>query len=219
MTVADALAAWGDHDRDNPFPLYAELRARGPVHAITLADGHDAYLVVGYDEAKTLLNDARVSKDMHAALAASGAVVAEGLPGPVFARHMLNVDPPDHTRLRRLVAAAFSVRRIEALQPRVQAIVDELLDDVAAAGPEARVDLVASFAFPLPFTVICELLGVPEPDRGALGRELTALLSPVSSPQEYERAKAASDAVVAMLGALVEAKAQAPGDDLVTGLL
>ena len=82
MTVSDALAAWGNHDRDNPFPLYEELRALGPVHAVTLADGHDAYLVVGYDEAKTLLNDARMSKDMLAALAASGAVVAEGLPGP-----------------------------------------------------------------------------------------------------------------------------------------
>src|SRR5205823_8503826 len=139
-------------------------------------------------------------KDMQAALAMSSDVVAEGLPGPVFARHMLNVDPPDHTRLRRLVAAAFSVRRIEALRPRVQTIVDDLLDAIAAVGPDARVDLVASFAFPLPFTVICELLGVSEPDRAPLGRELIALLGPVSTPDEYARAKAASDAVVAMLG-------------------
>src|SRR3954451_8758381 len=206
MTVADALAAWGDHDRDNPFPLYAELRARGPVHAITLADGHDAYLVVGYDEAKTLLNDARVSKDMHAALAASGAVVAEGLPGPDFARHMLVVDPPDHTRLRRLVSAAFSVRRIERLQPHVQAIIDGLLDDVAAAGPDARVDLVTAFAFPLPFTVICELLGVPEPERAPLGVALNILLAPPPTDEASARAKAASDDVVRMLGALVEGK-------------
>jgi cytochrome P450 len=146
-------------------------------------------------------------------------VVAEGLPGPAFARHMLNVDPPDHTRLRRLVATAFSTRRIDALRPRVQAVVDDLLDDIAAVGPDSRVDLVASFAFPLPFTVICELLGVPESDRASLGRELTTLLSPVSTPAEYARAKAASDAVVAMLGALVDTKQHAPGDDLVTGLL
>jgi len=218
-SAEQALGAWGAYDRDDPFPLFAAVRAQVAVHAVTLVDGHDAWVVARYDEAKAALNDPRFSKDMQAALALSPDVVAEGLPGPVFARHMLNVDPPDHTRLRRLVAAAFSVRRIEALQPRVQAIVDELLDGVAAAGPEDRVDLVAAFAFPLPFTVICELLGVPEPDRAALGRELTALLSPVSSPAEYERAKAASDAVVAMLGALVEAKAAAPGDDLVTGLL
>src|SRR3954451_7385497 len=210
MTVADALAAWGDHDRDNPFPLYAELRARGPVHAITLADGHDAYLVVGYDEAKTLLNDARVSKDMHAALAASGAVVAEGLPGPDFARHMLVVDPPDHTRLRRLVAAAFSVRRIESLRPHVQSIVDDLLDTIAARGADTEVDLVASFAFPLPFTVICELLGVPAPERDRFGRALSVLLAPYATPDEYTRAKNASDTVVAMLNELVIEKQRTP---------
>jgi cytochrome P450 len=218
-STEQALGAWGAYDRDNPFPLFAAVRERGAVHQVTLADGHEAWLVVRYDEARTALNDPRFSKDMQAALALSSDVVAEGLPGPVFARHMLNVDPPDHTRLRRLVAAAFSVRRIEALRPRVQAIIDDLLDAIAAAGPDGRVDLVASFAFPLPFTVICELLGVPEPDRAALGRELTALLSPVSTPTEYARAKAASDAVVAMLGALVEAKQHVAGDDLVTGLL
>ena len=125
---------------------------------------------------------------MQAALASGGEVVAEGLPGPAFARHMLVVDPPDHTRLRRLVAAAFSVRRIDGLRPHVQTILDDLLDDVAARGPESRVDLVGSFAFPLPFTVICELLGAPEAERAVLGRELTALLAPTSTPEEYARA-------------------------------
>jgi len=218
-STEQALDAWGSFDRDDPFPLFAAVRERAPVHAVTLADGHEAWLVVRYDEARAALNDPRFSKDMQAALAMSSEVVAEGLPGPVFARHMLNVDPPDHTRLRRLVAAAFSVRRIEALRPRVQSIIDDLLDAIAAVGPDGRVDLVTSFAFPLPFTVICELLGVPEPHRPALGRELTALLSPVSTPAEYERAKAASDAVVAMLTALVQAKQEAPGDDLVSALL
>ncbi len=218
-TVDAALEAWGSFDRDNPFPLFAEVRGRGAVHAVTLADGHEAWLVVRHDEARAALNDPRLSKDMHAALALSSAVVAEGLPGPALARHMLNVDPPDHTRLRRLVAVAFSVRRIEALRPRIQAIVDDLLDAIAARGPDSRVDLVASFAFPLPFTVICELLGVPEPDRASLGRELTALLSPVATPDEHERAKAAADAVVTMLGALVAAKRHSPGDDLVSALL
>jgi cytochrome P450 len=219
MAVADALSAWGNHDRDNPFSLYEELRALGPVHAVTLADGHDSYLVVGYDEAKTLLNDARISKDMHAALAASGAVVAEGLPGPDFARHMLAVDPPDHTRLRRLVAAAFSVRRIESLQPHVQQIVDTLLDAIAAQGPDATVDLVSSFAFPLPFQVICELLGVPENERKPFGDALNVLLAPTSTPEEYEHTKAASDAVVGMLKHLVDEKQREPDDALVSALI
>ena len=219
MTTSTALGTWGAYDRDDPFPLFAKVRELGPVHAVTLADGHDAWLVVGYDEARVALNDPRLSKDMLSALARGGGVVAEGLPGPAFARHMLSVDPPDHTRLRRLVSAAFTPRRVEELRPRVQRIIDDLLDDVAAAGPDTRVDLVRAFAFPLPFTVICELLGVPESDRGRLGTGLTSLLVPTSTPAEYERAKAASDVVVAMLEALVEAKQKSPGNDLVSGLI
>src|SRR5947209_7517828 len=95
-----ALNAWGDYDRDDPYPLFAQVQADGPVHQVTLADGHRAWLIVGHQEAKAALNHAGLSKDMHAALARDGAVVAEGLPGPAFARHMLSVDPPDHTRLR-----------------------------------------------------------------------------------------------------------------------
>jgi cytochrome P450 len=219
MAIDQVLHAWGAYDRDDPFPLFAELRERGAVHAVTLADGHDAWLVVCYDEARAALNDARLSKDMQAALAMGGGVVAEGLPGPAFARHMLSVDPPDHTRLRRLVSGAFSPRRIERLRPRVQTIVDDLLDRVAAQGPDARVDLVAEFAFPVPFTVICELLGVAEEDRSTLGRELSALLAPISTPAEHARAKTASDAVVGMLTALVAFKQNVPGDDLVSALV
>ena len=219
MEMTEALCSWGSYDRDDPFPLFAQVRELGPVHAVTLADGHDAWLVVGYDEARAALNDTRLSKDMHAALATGSGVVAEGLPGPSFARHMLSVDPPDHTRLRRLVSSAFTPRHVEQLRPRVQAVVDDLLDAIAAAGPDATVDLVGAFAFPLPFTVICELLGVPAPQRADLGRGLTALLVPTSTPEEYAQAKAASDEVVAMLEALVETKQADRGDDLVSGLI
>ncbi len=219
MTVDEALSAWGAYDRDNPFALFLQVRALGGVHPVTLADGHAAWLIVRYEEARAALNDSRFSKNMHAAMAADPDVVAEGLPGPDFARHMLTVDPPDHTRLRRLVSAAFSPRRVQAMRPHVQAIVAALLDSMAARGPETEVDLVAEFAFPLPFTVICELLGVPESDRAAFGRGLTSMLVPTSTPEEFARAKEASDSVVAMLGALVEAKQRDPGDDLVTGLI
>ena len=219
MTVTDAVGAWGAYDSDDPFPLFARVRALGPVHPVRLADGHDAWLIVRHDEARAALNDPRLSKNMQAAMARGPDVVAEGLPGPAFARHMLSVDPPDHTRLRRLVSAAFSPRRVEGLRPQVQAIVDRLLDDMAARGPDSEVDLVSAFAFPLPFTVICELLGVPELDRAALGRGLTSLLVPTSTAAEFALAKEASDAVVEMLGALVEAKQWVPGDDLVSGLI
>jgi cytochrome P450 len=218
-TIADALSAWGGYDRDNPFPLFDEVRRLGAVHAVTLADGHDAWLIVGYAEARAALNDPRLSKDMQAALASGDDVVAEGLPGPAFARHMLVVDPPDHTRLRRLVAAAFSVRRIESLRPHIQAIVDELLDGIAANGPDSVVDLVSSFAFPVPFTVICELLGIPAHERASFGRALTVLLNPTATAEEYELAKQASDTVVAYLGGLVEAKQREPDDALVSALI
>jgi cytochrome P450 len=217
--VIAALTAWGAHHRDDPFALYADVRRRGPVHQVTLVDGHEAWLVVHHDQARAALNDPRLSKDMHAALVANAAVVSEGLPGPAFARHMLTVDPPDHTRLRGLVSRAFSPRRIESLRPRIQTIVDDLLDGIAADGANTRVDLVSRFAFPLPFTVICELLGVPESDRAALGRGLTRLLVPTETPQQYAKAKLASDEVVALLEQLVELKAGAPGDDLVSALI
>src|SRR3954451_69598 len=144
-----ALNAWGDpahYDRNDPFPLFARVRATGPVHEVRLADGHPAWLIVGYDEARAALNDPRLSKDMHAALAHSGEVVAEGLPGPALARHMLAVDPPHHTRLRRLAMPAFPRGRVPALDPRVTAIVDDLLADLSAHAdrdPDEPVDLVA----------------------------------------------------------------------------
>jgi cytochrome P450 len=219
MTITESLKAWGSYEIDDPFPVFAEVRRLGPVHAVTLADGHRAWLVVRYDDARAALNEPRLSKDMHAALATGSGVVAEGLPGPAFARHVLTVDPPDHTRLRRLLSAAFSTRRVETLRTRVQTITDDLLDDIARHEPDSPVDLVASFAFPLPFTVICELLGVSQADRASLGEGFTKMLVPTSNPQEYAAAKEASDSVVAMLRSLVETKRIDPGDDLVSDLI
>src|SRR5512133_484090 len=143
-----ALNTWGDYDRDDPYLLFAQVQADGPVHEVTLADGHRAWLIVRHEEARTALNHAGLSKDMLAALAGDGAVVAEGLPGPAFARHMLSVDPPDHTRLRRLAAGAFRRARLAALEPRIRQLVDELLDELAAS--HGTVDLVAGFARPFP---------------------------------------------------------------------
>ena len=140
------------------------------MHRVTLADGHDAWLVVGHAEARAALNDPRLSKDMHAALARAGEVVAEGLPGPALARHMLAVDPPDHTRLRRLVAAAFAVRPHRGTgTTRSSRSSTTCSTRSRSARADAVVDLVESFAFPLPFTVICELLGIAAVERATLG--------------------------------------------------
>jgi cytochrome P450 len=101
----------------------------------------------------------------------------------------------------------------------VQDITDDLLDDIAEAGPQGQVDLVSTFAFPLPFTVICELLGVPEGERDQLGQEFTKLLVPTTTAAEFEEAKKASDNVIAMLKELVAGKEAVPGDDLISALI
>jgi cytochrome P450 len=131
---------------------------------------------------------------------------------------MLSVDPPDHTRLRRLATPAFSRPRIAALRPRVQAIADGLLDDLQASG-EVVADLIQGFAFPLPFTVISELLGVPEADRDQLGGWFTTLLAPSSAPEPPAEAVAASADIVRYLTGLLAWKRADPGEDLVTDLV
>jgi cytochrome P450 len=188
------------------------------VQQVRLADGHPAWVVLGHDAARQALNDPRISKDMLAALAEAGDVVAEGLPGPEFSRHMLNVDPPVHTRLRRLVSRAFVPGRIAALEPAIRAIASNLLDELETAGPGAPVDLVEGYAYPLPFAVIGELLGIPAADRPRLHAWFGVLLTGWAGDPPPE-AVAASDGIVAYLGELVRAKRRNPGDDLVSVLV
>ena len=219
--MTDTLATWGGWApaiRDDPFGHFAQARARCPVQKARLADGHPAWVVLGYDAARQALNDPRISKDMLAALQDNGDVVAEGLPGPEFSRHMLNVDPPDHTRLRRLVSRAFAPPRIAALEPAIRAIASGLLDELDAAGPGATVDLIEGYAYPLPFGVIGELLGIPEADRPRLHAWFGVLLTGWAGNPPPEAVEA-SDGIVAYLRELVDDKRQSPADDLVSVLV
>jgi cytochrome P450 len=219
--MADVAPAvrWGTYHRADPFPVYEAARAGAPVQPVTLPDGHPAWVVLRYEEARAALNDVRLSKDMHAALAAGPDIVDEGLPGPAFARHMLGVDPPDHTRLRHLAAPRFSSRALAALEPRIRAIVDGLLDDLAARGPAAEVDLMQDFAFPMPFTVICELLGIPDEHQAPLGDDLHRLLRPLDSPELLAQAQAAALHLGATFASIIDAKTAQPGDDLISDLV
>jgi cytochrome P450 len=219
--MTDTLAAWGGWApaiRDDPFGHFAEARARYPVQRVRLADGHPAWVVLGYDAARRALNHPGISKDMVAALQEAGDVVAEGLPGPDFSRHMLNVDPPDHTRLRRLVSRAFAPRRIAALEPAIRAIAGSLLDELEASGPGATVDLIEGYAYPLPFGVIGELLGIPAADRPRLHAWFQMLLTGWAGDPPPEAVEA-SDGIVAYLRDLVDDKRQSPADDLVSVLV
>ncbi|MGX2993264.1 cytochrome P450 family protein [Streptomyces sp. JNUCC 64] len=170
-----AHEVYGDAARTDPYPVYRRLRERAPVHRIHDPNGIEHWLVTRYEDARAALADGRLSRDpKHAweALRRSG-LYQEGDEGSE--PHMLNSDPPDHTRLRRLVSKAFTPRRVEAMRPRVQRITDDLLDAVAPLG---TADLITALAFPLPITVICELLGVPTGDRDRFRVWSTAALTP-----------------------------------------
>jgi cytochrome P450 len=219
--MPDAVATWGGWDpaiRDDPFGHFAQARSRCPVQRVRLADGHPAWVVLGYDAARRALGDPRISKDMLAALEDNGDVVAEGLPCPEYSRHMLNVDPPDHTRLRRLVSRAFTPPRVAALEPAIREIAGTLLDDLDAAGPGATVDLVAGYAHPLPFRVIGELLGIPEADRPDLHAWFQVLLTGWTGDPPAEAVEA-SGKIVSYLRELVAAKRRSPAGDLVSVLV
>ncbi|MFE0100113.1 cytochrome P450 [Streptomyces sp. NPDC059009] len=150
-------------DRTCPYHPPADYRApaqQGPVHRVTLYDGHEAWLVTGHAEAQALLTDARLSSDRQRndfPVVAPRFDQSRTRPTP-----LLGVDDPEHNRQRRMLIPAFGVKRIAALRPRIQLIVDGLLDDVLEKGPPS--ELVADFALPVPSMVICELLGVPYAD-------------------------------------------------------
>jgi cytochrome P450 len=191
--------------RADPHPVYAGWRRTGPVRKVHLPNGLDAWLVTRYDDARRSLADPRLSKAVHA--------VPGGGVNEAVSHHMLATDPPDHTRLRRLVSAAFTARRIEALRPRIEQITEELLH--AMAGRE-RVDLIDSFAFPLPIQVICELLGIPSGDRDDF-REWSTVL--VNGAQFQDRRTGALGQMVAYIKALIAERRATPGEDLLSGLI
>jgi pikromycin synthase len=149
------LASWEPQYTGDPYPFYAQLREQAPVTRVVL-EGLSLWLVTRYDDIREGLSDPRLSNDTKLADEVTRAVPWVGAQA-AGTRHVLRADPPDHTRLRRLVAKAFTPRRIEALRPRIQQVTDEL---VAAMRPRGHADILADFALPLPLTVICELFGV-----------------------------------------------------------
>ncbi|GIG56620.1 cytochrome P450 hydroxylase [Longispora fulva] len=194
-----------------PYPAYAALRADGPVHRVDRTDAAPVWYVVGHAEARRALTDPRLVRDV-TRLPEEGRPV-EPLAALGLDRSMLGVDPPDHTRLRGLVSAAFTVRRVALLRTRIREITDGLLDAVA---DRSGVDLLDVFARPLPAIVICELLGVPVTDRAVfLGwiRDLFDHAGPRAS------VRAAGRALAAYLGDLVAAKRASPDQGLISALL
>ncbi|GLZ29732.1 cytochrome P450 [Lentzea sp. NBRC 105346] len=199
---------------NDPHEVHDLLRAEGPVHEIRMVHGLKVWLVTRHEEAKIALTDPRISKNMTV-----GGYLFEQHAMPdsdrrefdvALTAHMLNTDPPDHARLRKLVNKAFTPRRVELLRPRVEEITEELLDAMSG-----EVDLLESFAFPLPITVISELLGIPVDDREAFRDWTTTLLT----YGKAEKIAQASASMAQYMYSLVDAKTANPGDDFFSALV
>jgi cytochrome P450 len=201
----------------DPYPSYERLRSTDPMHVTPFG----AFLASRHAEVSLVLRDKRFGKDfVDRTTRRYGPQVMEE---PVFRsmRHwMLQQDPPDHTRLRGLVVKAFTARRVEDMRPRIQAIVDEMLDRIAPLG---HMDLIEDFAFRLPVTIICDMLGIPPEHREVFytsSRNGGRLLDPVPlSPAEIAQANTGTAAAQMYFQQLFELRRKNPGDDLTTQLV
>jgi len=205
---------------DDPYPHYEELRERDPVHRSLIGP----WLLTRYDDVQRVLRDPSLSVEDRNAVALDVdpevAAVFEGREDGGN-RAMLNLDPPDHDRLRRLVSKAFTPKMIESLRPEVERLVDAALDDVVARGT-GEMDLIADLAFPLPFTVISEMLGMPTERRDELrtwSHALVKTLDPIISVDEARAAADAGDAMRDYVLEVIAAKRSTPSGDLLSGLI
>jgi len=199
----------------DPLKFFARLRESRPVTSVAVPGGGQAWLITRYDDVRAALADPRLAKDPRKLYPGWHPPMMEAM----LSLHMLNLDPPDHTRLRRLVQKAFTSRRVESLRPRVEEITTALLDAtaaIAAKAPDGVVDLLDQFAFRLPVTVICELLGIPARDQDDF-RNWTAAIVSDAGGQE-----ASGNAAAGLFGyftQLLADKRRTPADDLLSALI
>jgi cytochrome P450 len=205
----------------DPQRVFAQMRESRPVTRVDLPRGR-AWLVTRYDDVRAALADPRLAKDPRK-------MYPGWTPGPMqamFNLHMLNLDPPDHTRLRRLVQKAFTPGRVTALRPRVLQIATELLDNMALLDAvddrgAREIDLLDAYAFPLPITVICELLGIPVKDRDSFRAWTSVLISSERGADDLSRDtfREAATAMFGYFAQLIAATRESPADDLLSALI
>jgi len=202
----------------NPYPFYARLRAEAPVHRVTLPDGQTAWLITRYDDVAAALKDERLAKDKLKALTPGQVAKQPWVPAMFkpLERNMLDLDPPDHTRLRGLVHKAFTPGLVEQMRPRIEALCGALLDAVQARG---RMDLIHDYALPVPTTIIAEMLGVPPADRHNFHRWSRTMLSSTSTAWGKLWAIPAAVRFVRYLRNLIRARRAGPRDDLLSALV
>jgi cytochrome P450 len=201
----------------NPYPHYVRLRESDPMHLTP----HGAFVASRHAEASLVLRDKRFGKDyVERTIRRYGPDIMKE---PIFrgmSHWMLQQDPPDHTRLRGLVVKAFTARRVEDMRPRIQEIVDATLDRII---PQGKMDLIEDYAFRLPVTIICDMLGIPEEHREvfyASSRDGGRVLDPVPlTPAEIAQANGANAMARMYFEQLFELRRKNPGDDLTTQLV
>jgi cytochrome P450 len=207
---------------DDPYSQYRAVREQDPVHRSPIG----AWLLMRYDDVQRVLRDPSLSvEEKHATVARPADPEIQALlerRAERVDRAMLNLDPPDHHRLRRLVAKVFTPRTVEALRPRVQQLVDEHLDAAVARGT-GEMDVIADLAFPLPFVVISEMLGVPDTGDRLQLREWSGALvrtfDPIITVDEVKAAFEAGDNMRAFLTDVIAWKRDHPADDVLTALI
>lgn len=193
------------------YDFYKELRASRPLYPVSLGELGQGWLITRYDDAMHLLKDARLKKDVENVFAENEEPVISKTKEPLT-EHMLNSDPPDHTRLRSLVQKAFTPRMILQLEDRIQHIADSLLDNVQH---NHSMDLVEDFSFPLPIIVISEMLGIPLEDRQKFKNWSQAIIDFTDTPESLAKIKQFAE----YLQYLVHKKRNEPADDLISALI
>jgi len=203
----------------DPYPIYRRLREEDPVHWSELMD---AWVLARYDDIVAVLTDPRYSADRRQA---QNRFVQQAMQrqeefGPFGrAQTMLTSDPPEHTRLRKLVSKAFTPRRVEGMRPRIQSIVDHLLDDVQGRG---EMDVIWDLAYPLPVIVIAEMLGVPPEKRDTFKRwstDLAATVGPLIADNMIDQARKSVEALAEYFRGVIRERRRQPREDLVSGLI
>ncbi len=220
ITLNDVLA---QETKRDPIAVSARLRAQGAILPFSGLMGKErGWLVTQYDDVVALLKDPRFIKDPQRLAPSPQGEQAQSDEGAAvlnsfltYRRDLLVTDPPDHTRLRGLVSKAFTPRMIEQLRPRIQQLADELLDAVQEQG---RMDLIADFAFPLPITVISEMLGIPTAHRQQF-RAWSQTLVAGAVGSDPEKVQTAMEAFVQYIKTRLSEKRAHPGTDLTSGLV
>lgn len=207
------------HFKANPFPTFAQLRQNDPIYAHTAPDGATIWYISRYDDVLAVLkdNDTFVKDKKNTRLPAEiGREQTPPFMHRLINENMLFSDPPNHTRLRGLVNQAFTPRRIEQMTPRIQAIADELLSNVAG---QKEMDLIADFALPLPTIIITDMLGIPETDRDEVQGWSQAIIAPGRHGLSYKARRLKVRAFVDYLQDLFVERQRQPQDDLTTDLV